>query len=164
MDFSSPIGFLMHNFEFEYLTSHFAFLQGLFHWLASVALEVLIPKKDETKSTRFMNKFTSSLLCTILVAMMSFLNRHLTFYGNYPQMVRRYFSICFYHFFWPLRPLTVLLMPMSAYTLFLGFRAVVTTARLDEPVIESSSSQQQPNSKGATAAKTSLTAAAPESS
>jgi hypothetical protein len=131
-DYSSPIGFLMHNFEFEYLTSHFAFLQGLFHWLASVAIEILIPRPDDTKSTKLMNRFTASSLCTILVAMLSFLNRHLTFYGNYPQMLRRYFTVCFYHFFWPLRPLTTLLIPMSVWTLVLGVRAVVTTARLDE--------------------------------
>jgi hypothetical protein len=48
--FITPIGFLMHNFEFEFLTARICFLQGLFHWLGSVALEVLIPKPGEGKS------------------------------------------------------------------------------------------------------------------
>jgi hypothetical protein len=132
MNYASPMGFLMHNYEFEYLTSRIAVLQGLFHWLASVALELIIPKPMETKSTRFMNKFTSSCLCTILVAMISFLNRHLTVHGNYLNMLHRYGQVCFTHFIWPLRPLTAVLIPMSAWTLYLGYRAIATTSRLDD--------------------------------
>lgn len=132
MNYASPMGFLMHNYEFEYLTSRIALLQGLFHWLASVALEIIIPKPRETKSTRLMNQFTASSLCMILVAMLSFLNRHLTLHGNYLKMLHRYGQVCFSHFIWPLKPLTALLIPMGAWTIYLGFRAITTTARGDD--------------------------------
>ena len=36
--FVTPIGLLMHNFEFEFLTARLCFLQWLLNWLASVAL------------------------------------------------------------------------------------------------------------------------------
>lgn len=47
VNYKSPIGFLMHNYEFEFLTAYMCFLQGLFNWLGSVVLELLIPKKGE---------------------------------------------------------------------------------------------------------------------
>jgi hypothetical protein len=121
--FNSPMGFLKNNWEFEYLTSRIAFLQGLFHWLASVALELMVPKEGEGVAARRMNAFTSSALLTILVAMLSFLNTHMTFYSNYAQMLRRYTVVCFRTFIWPLRPLTALMLPMTAFTSYLGYRA-----------------------------------------
>lgn len=136
MEFSSPLGFLMHNFEFEYLTSRIAFLQGLFNWLASVALELLIPKPNESESAHRMNRFTASSLLTIMVAMLSFLNRHVTFYSNYAAMLRRYAVVCFQQFIWPLQPLTLVLIPMTIWTWVLGFKALATKYSVDDDLPE----------------------------
>jgi len=126
LQFNSPMGFLQHNWEWEYLTARIAFLQGLFHWLGSVALELLVPKPGEGVAARRMNQFTSSALAMILVAMLSFLNGHMTFYNNYWQMWQRYAVVTFRNFFWPLKPLTVLLMPLCVFTCYLGLRAFRT--------------------------------------
>lgn len=72
MNSNSPMGYLAHNRKFEYLTARIAFLQGLFHWLASVALELMIPRKEENVTAHRMNLFTASALGTILLSMMSF--------------------------------------------------------------------------------------------
>jgi len=130
--FNSPMGFLKNNWEFEYLTGRVAFLQGLFHWLASVAMELLIPKNGEGIAARRMNKFTSSALITILVAMLSFLNRHMTFYKNYAHMLHRYTIVCFQKFIWPPQPLTLLMLPMTLVTLVLGYRAFMTPGEVEK--------------------------------
>ena len=54
--YHSAMGFLNHNHEFEYLTSRVMFLQGLLHWLAAVALDVVIPKPREGAAARKMNQ------------------------------------------------------------------------------------------------------------
>jgi hypothetical protein len=43
--YTSPLGLLRHH-EFEYFTMCVSFLQGLFHWLAAVGLEIIIPKPN----------------------------------------------------------------------------------------------------------------------
>lgn len=126
MNFNSPLGFLRHNYEFEYFTARIALVQGLFHWLASVALELLIPKKNEGVAAHRMNMFIASALGTILVSMISFLNRHII--GNYPQMLLYYFSVCFTHYYWPLRPLTIVILPMTVLTIILGARAFFSSS------------------------------------
>ena len=130
--YNSPMGFLMHNWEFEYLTSRICFLQGLFHWLASVALEQLIPKDGEGLAARHMNRFTASALLTILVGMLSFLNRHMTFYKNYFGMWKHYSVVVFKQFVWPLRPLTILMAPMAIATLYFGYQALIAPPDLEE--------------------------------
>jgi hypothetical protein len=130
--YNSPMGFLKNNWEFEYLTARIAFLQGLFHWLASVALELYIPKEAEGVAARRMNKFTSSALATILVGMLSFLNRHMTFYKNYAHMLRCYVVVSFKMFFWPPHPLTILMAPMTIITLVLGFQAFMTSGDMEK--------------------------------
>lgn len=126
LDFSSPMGFLMNNWEFEYLTARIAFLQGLFHWLGSVSLELLIPKPTEGAAARRVNTFAASALATILVGMLSFLNRHVTFYQNYWTMLIRYMRLSFQQFVWPVRPLTAIMLPMTIWTFVLGWKAFLT--------------------------------------
>jgi hypothetical protein len=123
MNFNSPLGFLRANWEFEYLTARIAFLLGLFTWLASVALELVIPKRREGVAARRMNQFTASSLVTILVGMISFVNRHMSPYQNCIQMLRHYFTVCFFHYFWPLQPLAAVMIPMTLVSIVLGFRA-----------------------------------------
>lgn len=135
LDFNSPMGFLENNFEFEFLTSRICFHQGLFHWLAGLSLELLIPKKGEGVAARRMNMFTSSALFTIMVAMLSFLNRHMTFYNNYAGMLRRYAVVTFRMYFLPLQPLTIVMLPMGIGTAILGWRAFKSSGeeeQLDE--------------------------------
>jgi hypothetical protein len=88
-----PMGMLYkNNWEFEYLTASIAFLQGLFHWLASVAVELwVVPKEGEGVAAHCMNQFTYSAVMMILVAMISLLYWHVTFYKNYGNMLRQFF-------------------------------------------------------------------------
>ena len=123
---NSPMGLMQKNFEFEYLTARITFLQGLFNWLASVALEILIPRRMEGQSTRRMNRFISSALMTIIIAMLSFLNRHVVFYENYTQMLKRFAVLSISRFIWPLKPLTAVFVPALALTTFFGYRAFIS--------------------------------------
>jgi hypothetical protein len=72
--YHSAMGFLNHNHEFEYLTSRVMFLQGLLHWLAAVALDVVIPKEGEGAAARKMNQFICSSLVAIILIIISFYN------------------------------------------------------------------------------------------
>ena len=135
-NFNSPLGFMMNNWEFEYLTSRICFLQGLFHWLASVALEQLIPKEGEGLAARRMNKFTFSALMTVMVFMLSFLNRHIKFYANYFIMWKRLVALVNESFFWPLQPLTVVMVPMMIGTLYYAYQAFKTPSEEEEDAYE----------------------------
>ncbi|KAI2491040.1 hypothetical protein MHU86_23520 [Fragilaria crotonensis] len=134
--FNSPLGFMMNNWEFEYLTSRICFLQGLFHWLASVALEQLIPKEGEGLAARRMNKFTFSALMTLMVFMLSFLNRHIKFYANYFIMWKRLVALVVESFIWPLQPLTIVMVPMMLGTLYYAYEAFKTPSEEEEDAYE----------------------------
>ena len=69
LQYHSPMGFLRHNFEFEYLTARITFLQGLFNWLVATALEMMLPKDNEGGSAIRMNQFIASTLVTIVLFM-----------------------------------------------------------------------------------------------
>ena len=131
IEYKSPIGFLMHNWEFEFLTAHMCFLQGLFNWLASVALELLIPKRGEGKGARNMNLFISSSLFTIVLGMLSFLNSHLFFYNNYANMWRRYAVVAFQKYFCPATPMSFVLLPAMVTTVVLGYKAFTSLPEED---------------------------------
>ena len=60
--YTSCLALLHHHHEFNYLTIQIGFLQGLLHWLASVALELSIPRDCESKSAKRMNVFLESCL------------------------------------------------------------------------------------------------------
>jgi len=132
IQYKSPIGFLMHNFEFEFLTAHMCFLQGLFNWLGSVALELLIPKKGEGRDAKSMNRFISSSLLTIVLGMLSFLNSHLYFYNNYANMWRRYAVVTFQKYFCPPTPMSFVLVPAILRTTYLGYKAFRSTPDEDD--------------------------------
>jgi hypothetical protein len=129
--FITPIGFLMHNFEFEFLTARICFLQGLFHWLGSVALEALIPKRGERKSVTYMNRFISSSLVTIILGMLSFLNSHLYFYVNYGYMLKRYAVVIFQKYFCPPTVMSLVLVPAILTTTFFGIQAFTSPPEND---------------------------------
>ena len=123
--YHSAMGFLNHNHEFEYLTSRVTFLQGLLHWLAAVALEVIIPKQGEGAAAKKMNQFICSSLVAIILMIISFYNGHMTFYNNYAEMLCRYTLVTLRRFFvrWPVRPMSVLSGPAFMVAGVLGWRA-----------------------------------------
>lgn len=77
--YQCPLGLLHHHHEFEYLTIQIGFLQGLVHWLGAVAMEFCLPRPEETKSARRMNKFMASCLVTLILWIIAFYNHHCTF-------------------------------------------------------------------------------------
>jgi hypothetical protein len=132
--YTSPLGLLHHHHEFEYLTIRIAFLQGLFHWLAAVAMEVMVPKEGENVSARRMNAFMASCLVSLILWILAFYNHHLSFYGDYGGMLRRYVLLFAQRFFgaWPPRPMTWLYGPSFVTSIVLGWRAFTSPPDLDE--------------------------------
>ena len=116
----TPLQFLHEHFEFEYLTSRLSFLQGLLNWLGGVALEHTIRRKEEGLAAYKMNTFVASATCTLILLLFSFYNAHLTFYKNYFDMWMTWIRITFQRFFlhYPPRPLAVLFIPCSLYTIY----------------------------------------------
>ena len=68
--------------EFEYLTSRVTFLQGLFNWLAAVALQFTIRQPDESDAAHHMNIHIASWLITMILLIVQFYNDHITFYRS----------------------------------------------------------------------------------
>ena len=131
--YHSPMGFLSHNHEFEYLTSRVTFLQGLLNWLAAVALEVFIPKLGEGVAARKMNLFISSSLISMIIMIIKLYNDHMTFYHNYGEMLWRYLKVTWLRYFWnwPMRPLSVVAIPWIFLSLVLGWQAFSSPPDLD---------------------------------
>jgi hypothetical protein len=132
--YTSPLGLLHHHHEFEYLTIRIAFLQGLFHWLAAVAMEVMVPKEGENVSARRMNAFMASCLVSLILWILAFYNHHLSFYGDYGGMLTRYVVLFAQKFFgdWPPRPMTWLYGPSFITSIVLGWRAFTSPPDLDK--------------------------------
>jgi hypothetical protein len=130
--YTSPLALLRHHHEFEYLTIDIGFLQGLFHWLGAVALEILIPKKGERVSARKMNAFMASTLVTLCMWILAFYNNHIPFYGDYGTMLRRYVVLFFSRYiFGGFRPMSLLYVPAAAVSAVLGWRAFNSCPDLD---------------------------------
>jgi len=132
--YTCPLGLLRHHHEFEYLTICVTFLQGLFHWLAAVALELIVPNEGEGISARRMNACLASCLTTLSLWILAFYNNHLSFYGDYFGMVRRIMYLFGKSFLWvwPPRPLAFLYVPSFCVSLVLAWRAFNTPPDLDE--------------------------------
>lgn len=132
--YTSPLGLLHYHHEFEYLTICVAFLQGLFHWLAAVALEIIVPKPGEGLSSRRMNACLASCLTTLSFWILAFYNHHLTFYGDYFGMVKRvlYLFAKRYLWNWPPRPMSFLYVPSFFVSIGLAWRAFNTPPDLDK--------------------------------
>ena len=111
---TTALEYLRENYEFEYLTSRISFTQGLLTWLAAIALEHAIPQNlHENEARRRMDLLVASSLVTLIFAMLSFYNGHVTFYKNYFYMICRYGRVIWirYVWTWPPRPLTILAIP-----------------------------------------------------
>ena len=123
---TTALGFMREHYEFEYLTARLSFLQGLLNWLAAVAVEHTIPREDEGQAAMKMNNFVASSLVTLILLLLGFYNRHLTFYANYGEMCHRWLHVAFHRFVgqWPPRKLAFLYVPSSILTLFFAVRAL----------------------------------------
>lgn len=135
----TPLQYVKEHFEFEYLTSRIAFLQGLLTWLGAIALEHMIPKSDyETPARRNMEVLISSSLATLIIMMLSFYNGHMNFYANYFEMLCRYAKVTWarYVLIWPPRPLTILALPCAGTAVLYFFKVMFD---LGEPKVVSKS-------------------------
>ena len=122
---SSALEYLRINFEFEYLTSRIAFIQGLITWIAAVALEHAIPQGHiETEERRRMDVLIASSLTTLIILMISFYNGHMDFYANYFDMLCQYGKVAWtrYVYMWPPRVMTVLALPPFAISIVYFFK------------------------------------------
>lgn len=121
---TTPLGYLKEHFEFEYLTTRISFTQGLITWLAAIALEHSIPKPHENEARRKMDILISSSLLTLILAMLSFYNGHLSFYKNIFDMYQQYARVAWirYVWRWPPRALTVLAIPPFAVSMLYFFK------------------------------------------
>lgn len=128
---TNALEYLKENFEFEYLTSRISFIQGLITWIGAVALEHAIPQGPfETEQRRRMDILIASSLTTLIMAMLSFYNGHMSFYKNYFDMLCQYGKIAYVRYVhqWPPRVMTVLAVPPFAvsviyfYKVFLDFK------------------------------------------
>mmetsp|Transcript_13635 Transcript_13635/g.20760 ORF Transcript_13635/g.20760 Transcript_13635/m.20760 type:complete len:299 (-) Transcript_13635:212-1108(-) len=129
--YASPLGLLHHHHELEYLTIQITFLQGLYNWLAAVAMEMLIPKKNETKSARRMNQALASGVMSLVFWITAFYNHHLNFYSDYAAMIRRCVVLFFKTYFPPLRsfrPMSLLYGPSFVFSGALLWRAFNTSS------------------------------------
>jgi len=130
--YSCPLGLLFHHHEFEYLAIQINFLQGLFHWLAAVALELFVPKPQEGTSSKKMNVFMASCLGSLCLWILSFYNHHIPFYSDYGSMLLRYFQLGRRRFFGStFRPMSLLYGPSLIYSAVLGYRAFNSRPELD---------------------------------
>jgi len=132
--YGCPLGLLHHHMEFEYLTISIGFLQGLLHWLVSVALELLIPKDNETLSARRMNRFMASCLTSLCFWILAFYNNHISWYSSYLTMLTRYASLFVKRYFFPstFRPMSLLYIPSALFSAYLGWKAFNTEPELDD--------------------------------
>eukprot|EP00934_Nitzschia_sp_Nitz4_P007320 Nitzschia sp. Nitz4//scaffold79_size90958//87558//90409//NITZ4_005042-RA/size90958-augustus-gene-0.180-mRNA-1//-1//CDS//3329558300//7310//frame0 len=108
--YASPLQLLHHHHEFEYLTTQICFLQGLFHWLAAVAMELMLPKEKESIAAQRMNHCLAAWLGSLLLWMLAFYNNHLSFYSDYAAMLSRFAALFTARYLKvrPLRPMSLL--------------------------------------------------------
>ena len=130
--YGSPLGLLNHHHELEFLTIQIGFLQGLFHWLISVALDFIIPKENENLSSRRMNRFMASCLATLCVWILAFYNHHLTWHSSYFDMLKRYIALLIPRYFGTFRPLALVYTPLTLLSAWLGWKAFTTNPDLDD--------------------------------
>ena len=132
--YRSCLALLHHHHELNYLTIQIGFLQGLLHWLASVALELSIPRDVEPESARRMNLFLASCLGSLCVWILAFYNHHLNFYSDYATMLRRFVVLFYRRYIWtkPFRPLSLVYIPSFMISLILGWRAFTTPPSHEE--------------------------------
>ena len=130
----APLELLHHHHELEYLGIQIGFLQGLFNWLAAVALDQLIPEPNETTSAKRMNKCMAACIVTLMFWIQAFYNHHLTFYADYFGVLKRYLFLFAktYIWRWPIRPMALLYIPSTIGSIVLAWRAFASPPDEDD--------------------------------
>lgn len=110
---TTPLSFLHGNFEFEFLSSRVSFLQGLLHWLVGIALSHIGSGHTSI----------GYALLGIVPLMLSFYNRHMTFYDNYGIMLARWLHMCVRQYVWPNPPvLSLIYGPIFGMAIYHGIQ------------------------------------------
>lgn len=132
--YSSPLGLLRHHHEFEYLTIQISFLQGLLNWLAAVVIDTIIPRDDETKFSRRMNRCLASWLVFLMLWITAFYNNHLNFYSDYASMLKRFFILFTKRWVtcMPIRPMSFLYVPSFIASVVMTWSAFSSSPDQDE--------------------------------
>ena len=136
---TTPLQYLKENFELEYLTSRITFLQGLFNWMAAIALGHIVPQRGADKESskrnhqdaRYMDQFIGGSLITSIIVMLAFYNNHMTFYRNYGHMMFRWLALLVQRFIFGhdrryllyFRPLAFFYVPSVIATTYFGIKA-----------------------------------------
>jgi hypothetical protein len=127
----NALEFMRQNFEFEYLTARLSFLQGLLNWLAAVAVEFTIPSATEGRVAPKMDQFVAVSLSTLILILISFYNKHLTYYDNYFKMMTRWLYVSV-HKFLTVGPMAFLYIPGIILSLYYGVLAFQDEADPEE--------------------------------
>lgn len=90
---------LNRELEFEYLFSRIAFFQGLLHWLIGVALHQLRPMPNASKASIYQQFSASAGIITSVIYMVSFYNKHISYYKDYSEMLRRLVFLWFERYY-----------------------------------------------------------------
>lgn len=132
--YEAGLQLMHHHHEFEYLTIQICFLQGLLNWLASVAVDFLLPKEHETRSARRLNKSLAAWSTTLMVWMLAFYNHHLSFYSDYFHMLVRFGQLFVQRYVLerPIRPLMLVYIPLTIWSAKLTWKAVISPPEEDE--------------------------------
>ncbi|KAL7572259.1 hypothetical protein ACA910_011787 [Epithemia clementina (nom. ined.)] len=144
---TTPLEFLRNNFEFEYLTARVTFLQGLLNWIAAIGLGHIVPSGDKgNKDARTMNKFIGAALFTSILVMLSFYNKHMTFYRNYGHMLCRWLQVLSEQFVFsnPLQqPMTLAYIPSILASAYFGIKAFFGKGPDDEDELNDNNVQDK---------------------
>merc|ERR1712176_760986 len=91
---TSPMAFMHRNLPFEFLICRFCFLQGLLNWMLGLALMYIgnAPAAGGKASTKIYF-FFGFLLLSVVLLMVAFLNKHMSFYANYMGMVAHFAEV-----------------------------------------------------------------------
>jgi hypothetical protein len=91
---TSPMAFMHQNLPFEFLICRFCFLQGLLNWMLGLSLMYIgnAPAAGGKASTKIYF-FFGFLLLSVVMLMVAFLNKHMSFYANYMGMVAHFAEV-----------------------------------------------------------------------
>lgn len=104
------------------------------HALGAVAIELILPQANETKSAKRMNKCLAAWLISFILWMLAFYNNHLSFYSDYASMLKRFAELFVKDFVFAktFRPLSLLYVPSFVTSMVLTVKAFRSPSQEDE--------------------------------
>lgn len=143
----SPIGMLQRELELEYLTARIGFFQGILNWLTAIAIQLTLPgyTRDEFEemsdaakvaalsALRF-HRASASAMGTLVLMIIAFYNKHLSFYGNYASMIGRFFDLTVQRYILcqPARVVPIIALVPASICVFYVIATVVAALRIGE--------------------------------